>query len=294
MGRPICQYLVTERLSFVFLDLIGSDGQLKAEPRIFGPAMSPVGIDFVGDAAYVASIGDIFGLQTSAVKIATISRLSLVDQGIAAASISVVIDGLYRMAGMDVADFNGDGIIDFVVCGFGTRQGNVALYMSESDGTYREQVLINRPGAVSVEIHDFNGDQHLDIAVLLSDAREGLYILTNDGANQFDRTTVFETHPSFGHTYFELQDFNSVERTETRHRVRPPLRVDERKDVFLSTEQNRMAFFRRSCSSCSSACARSSACSRRISRRGGTVRSRPLPRSTPSRTCLRHFDSMNG
>jgi hypothetical protein len=113
------------------------------------------------------------------------------------------------MAGMDVADFNGDGIIDFVVCGFGTRQGNVALYMSDSDGNYREQVLINRPGAVSVEIHDFNGDQHLDIAVLLSDAREGLYILTNDGANQFDSTTVFETHPSYGHTYFELQDFNS-------------------------------------------------------------------------------------
>ena len=191
------------------LAVLGSDGQLKAEPRKFGPAMSPVGIAFVDDAAYVASIGDIFGLQTSAVKIATISRLALLDQSIDAASISVVIDGLYRMAGMDVADFNGDGIVDFVVCGFGMRQGNVALYLSESDGSYREQVLIHRPGAVRAEIHDFNGDQHLDIAVLMSDAREGLYILTNDGANSFDRTSVFETHPSYGHTYFELQDFDN-------------------------------------------------------------------------------------
>jgi len=45
--------------------------------------------------------------------------------------------------------------------------------------------------------------------VLLSDAREGLYILINNGENQFTSTTVFETHPSYGHTYFELQDFNS-------------------------------------------------------------------------------------
>ncbi len=190
------------------LAVLGSDGQLKAQPRKFGPAMSPVGIAFVDDAAYVASIGDILGDFTSARKVATISRLSPLDQGIDAASISVVIDGLYRTAAMDVADMNGDGVVDFVVCGFGTRQGNVALYLSQSDGSYREQVLISRPGAVRAQIHDFNGDQHLDIAVLLSDAREGLYILINNGENQFTSTTVFETHPSYGHTYFELQDFN--------------------------------------------------------------------------------------
>jgi hypothetical protein len=190
------------------LAVIDSDAQLKAEPRRFGPAMSPVGIEFIDNAAFVASIGDIFGDQTSADKVATISRLSLVDQSIDAASISVVIDDLYRMAAMGVADFNGDGTIDFVVCGFGTRQGNVALYESQSDGSYVENVLISRPGAVKAEIYDFNGDGYLDIAVLLSDAREGFYILTNNGANQFESTTVIETHPSYGHVYFELQDFN--------------------------------------------------------------------------------------
>lgn len=191
------------------LAVLGSDGQLKAEPRRFGPAMSPVGIEFDGDSAFVASIGDIFGDLTSADKIATISRLSPLNQGIDAAGISVLIDDIYRMAGMDSADLNGDGIVDFVVCGFGLRQGNVALYESRPDGSYREHVLIDRPGAVTAKFHDFNGDQHLDIAVLLSDAREGFYILLNDGANHFESTTIFETHPSYGHTYFELQDFNS-------------------------------------------------------------------------------------
>ena len=190
------------------LAVIDKDGQLKSKPRQYGRAMLPVDIEFTADAVYLASIGDLFATGVSSQKLATISRLSLLGKDIDGSSISVVIDDLYRMADMEVADLNGDGIMDFVVSGFGMRQGNVALYESQSDGSYREQVLINRAGAVKAELHDFNGDHYLDIAILMSDAREGLYILINNGANQFESTTVFETHPSYGHTYFELQDFN--------------------------------------------------------------------------------------
>lgn len=188
--------------------VIGGDGQMVYEPRIFGPAMMPVDIEFLEDVAYVASIGDLFANKIASEKVATISQIAVVDQSIEAAGISVVIDDIYRMADMAVADLNGDGLPDFVVCGFGTRQGNVAWFESQADGTYLEHVLISRAGAVKAELHDFNGDQHLDIAVLMSDAREGFYILINNGANEFESTTVFETGPSYGHTYFELQDFN--------------------------------------------------------------------------------------
>ncbi len=188
--------------------VIGGDGQLVYEPRIFGPAMMPVDIEFSADVAYVASIGDLFAYKIASEKVATISQIAVVDQSIEAAGISVVIDDIYRMADMAVADLNGDGLPDFVVCGFGTRHGNVAWFESQADGSYLEHVLINRAGAVKAELHDFNGDQHLDIAVLMSDAREGFYILINNGANEFESTTVFETGPSYGHTYFELQDFN--------------------------------------------------------------------------------------
>jgi len=191
------------------LAVLNEDGQLAMEPRVFGRGMMPVDIAFTDDAVFVASIGDLFAEGISEQKTATISRLALVDQAIASTAISVVIDDIYRMAGMEVADLNGDGTPDFVVCGFGMREGNLAWYESQSDGSYREHVLLTRPGAVKAELYDFNGDRHMDIAVLLSDAREGLYILINNGANQFESTTVFETQPSYGHVYFELQDFNS-------------------------------------------------------------------------------------
>ena len=81
---------------------------------------------------------------------------------------------------------------------------------------------------------------------------------------------------------------DAVHCTEPRHRVGAPLRVDEREDVSFRVAQNRMAFFKRACSSCRSACARSSAWSRRISRGGGSftaTASRAGPRrALPSAT----------
>ena len=191
------------------LAVLGADGQLAFEPRQFGRAIMPVDIQFTADAAYLASIGDLLGYRPASEKLATISRLPLVDQGIDAVGIEVVFDDLYRMADMEVADLNDDQVIDFIVCGFGALRGSVTWFESQKDGSYQEHVLIDRAGAVKAQAYDFNGDEHLDIAVLLSHAREGFYILINNGTNEFERTTVFETHAGYGHTYFELQDFNA-------------------------------------------------------------------------------------
>jgi hypothetical protein len=190
------------------LAVLGADGQLAFEPRQFGRGMMPVDIVFSDDAAYVASIGDLLAYGASYDKPASISRVPLVDQSIDSVGIEIVLDDLYRMADMEAADFNADDVPDFIVCGFGTRQGSVSWFESQRDGSYEEHVLIRLPGAVRAQIHDFNGDQHPDIAVLLSDAREGFYILMNDGANEFESVSVFETHAGYGHVYFELQDFN--------------------------------------------------------------------------------------
>jgi hypothetical protein len=191
------------------LTVLDGDGRLSVPPMRASPPFRPVDIEFVGDKVYVGSIGDLLATQPSAARPAHIAVAELVDNSIAGAEFEVVVDNLYRMADMNLLDLNSDQVLDFVVSGFGAVFGNVAWYESQPDGDYAERPLLALPGAVKTEPYDFNGDGLLDIMVLLADAREGLHILENQGGNQFELRTIFQTHPAYGHTHFELQDFNS-------------------------------------------------------------------------------------
>lgn len=190
------------------LTVLGSDGRIKSGPRRFRPEITPVDMEFIDGTAYLASIGDLMSSLPPEDRPAHIAAIRLVDGGINNATSTVVLDRLYRMADMQPVDLNGDGQLDFIVCGFGAIAGNVTLHASQPDGSYEESVLFARPGAVKTAVHDFNADGLLDIALLVADAREGFYILQNLGNGEFDTHTIFETHPAYGHTYFELHDFN--------------------------------------------------------------------------------------
>jgi len=191
------------------LTVLNADGQLTAT-RQFRPRISPVDIEFLGDTAYLGSIGDLTAQQAASARPAHVAALSLVDQSIANATSRVVLQDLFRMADLELADLDEDGRPDLIISGFGSITGNVSWFPSMPGGVYddEEQVLLPLPGAVKSVAHDFDSDGRLDIMTLVSDAREGLHILLNRGGREFEQRTVFETHSAYGHTYFELQDFN--------------------------------------------------------------------------------------
>ncbi|MEK7678283.1 MAG: VCBS repeat-containing protein, partial [Verrucomicrobiota bacterium] len=65
-----------------------------------------------------------------------------------------------------------------------------------------------KAGAIRTVVQDFNGDKHLDIAVLITQELECFYILLNDGHGDFSGNVIFQRPPLYGHTYFEMADFN--------------------------------------------------------------------------------------
>jgi hypothetical protein len=119
-----------------------------------------------------------------------------------------VLEQLRRPTDCLAADLNEDGHEDLVVCAFGNRLGHFSWFERRADGQYDEHVLLDRPGAIRSEVRDFNGDGHLDILVLMAQAREGLFLFVNEGKGKFRMETVLETPPSWGLAGFDVADIN--------------------------------------------------------------------------------------
>jgi hypothetical protein len=119
-----------------------------------------------------------------------------------------ILQNLPRTTQALFADFNGDGREDFMLCMFGNLTGRFSWFEQLADGEYKEHLLTEHTGATVVRQHDFNQDGKPDVAVLFSQDLEMLILLINDGEGTFTGQTVFQQPPVFGHTYFDLADFN--------------------------------------------------------------------------------------
>ncbi len=121
----------------------------------------------------------------------------------------LLVSDLLRPADMELHDLNLDGNRELIISNFGDVTGDISIYRLSADGYQFQQTLIQAPGAIKTVAHDFNHDGLPDVAALLGDARENVSLFINLGNHQYERKMVVETLPSYGHTYFELQDFNN-------------------------------------------------------------------------------------
>lgn len=119
-----------------------------------------------------------------------------------------ILAGLKRPVDMEVADLNGDGIDDFVICEYGHDTGFLSFYASNGNGNYERQILTTEPGAVQAVIHDFDKNGTLDIGVLMAQGDEGFDIYTNNGGGVFTRHRKLRFPPVFGSNDIQIADFN--------------------------------------------------------------------------------------
>jgi len=121
----------------------------------------------------------------------------------------MIVTNVPRATHAEFADLNADGKLDFVFSIYGNNVGRFGWFENLGNGKYTEHVLLPRSGAVRSAVHDFNGDKAPDIAVLVAQEQETLYLLLNEGHARFSTNTiVFNKPPIYGHSGFELVDFN--------------------------------------------------------------------------------------
>jgi len=120
---------------------------------------------------------------------------------------SMVADSLYRPVHTNVADLNGDGKEDFIVCEFGHQLGRLSWHEQTAAG-YQQHVISSVPGAIRTHITDWEEDGDWDILVLMGQGNEGIFLHENDGAGHFQSRQILQFQSVFGSSDFELVDLN--------------------------------------------------------------------------------------
>ena len=121
----------------------------------------------------------------------------------------VLLENLPRPVKSLFADFNGDGVRDILVCGFGNLLGGFSWFENRRNGKFVEHKLLDRPGAIDARILDLNKDGLPDIVVMMAQAREAIYIFYNQGKGEFGPAVpVTEKHPAWGYSSLEMADIN--------------------------------------------------------------------------------------
>jgi hypothetical protein len=119
-----------------------------------------------------------------------------------------LFDGLQRPVQISAADLNNDGRTDYIICEFGFLTGSLSWMENVGNKKFTRHVLRALPGAIKVDINDYNNDGLPDLWVLFAQGEEGIFLFTNKGNGQFTHEEVLRFPAVYGSSSFELVDFD--------------------------------------------------------------------------------------
>jgi hypothetical protein len=181
------------------IDFLDANGALMSSVEL---GNIPVGMTETADAYYFPAIGHFFPREEPR------GQLLMLAKTATGLRREAVLSDLPRTTDVQFADLNGDGREDFALCLYGNFIGRFSWFENKAAGRHEEHVLLDKPGSIHCAVHDFNKDGHPDLAVLVAQAEESMFIFVNDGRGRFTKHRAFQRQPSWGHSGFELADFD--------------------------------------------------------------------------------------
>jgi len=121
----------------------------------------------------------------------------------------VVLEHTSRVTDARAADLNGDGKLDLALAQFGYDEGEVSWLERTGPWEFRRHVLLNLSGAINVCIADFSGTGRPDIAAVVSQQWEEIYLFQNLGGGRFATRHLWgSTNEDFGSSGISVCDLN--------------------------------------------------------------------------------------
>ena len=151
----------------------------------------------------VASMGYIFPNND---RIGTVFVLE--NDGAQIFAAHAVLTGTDRVTDVRAGDFNGDGRLDLAVAQFGFDQGQVSWLERTGPWQFAHHTLLQLSGAINVCVADFNGDRKPDIATLVSQQWEEVYLFQNNGAGFTQMRLWGSTNEDYGSSGLVSCDLN--------------------------------------------------------------------------------------
>ncbi|MVT09746.1 FG-GAP repeat domain-containing protein [Chitinophaga tropicalis] len=126
----------------------------------------------------------------------------------AAEQVKTIGLGLPRPVQSLPADFNRDGLTDYLVCGFGHDYGGLYVLRQTTENDYQKRPVWEVPGAIHAIVNDFDGDGWPDIMALFAYGDEGIWLFQNDKKGGFKQRNLLKFPPVYGSTSFQVTDLN--------------------------------------------------------------------------------------
>ncbi len=121
----------------------------------------------------------------------------------------VAAEGLPRVADVRGGDLDGDGDQDLAVAAFGYDHGQTLWLENRGKWSYAVHVLQELSGAVNVLVADFDRSGTLDIAALISQEWEEIWMFDNAGGGRFTPRLVWgSSNADFGSSWLAPVDLD--------------------------------------------------------------------------------------
>jgi hypothetical protein len=123
----------------------------------------------------------------------------------------VLLERAARVSDVRGANLSGhqDGRLDLVVGQFGYAQGETRWMENRGDWAFESRVVNSLSGCVHTPVADFDGDQRLDFAALISQEWEEVHVFRNQPAGRFANSIAWgSTNEDYGSSGLDVADVN--------------------------------------------------------------------------------------
>jgi hypothetical protein len=154
--------------------------------------------------ATITCIGTLPPKNTANGKVYTLKLKGGIQKG----DTALIASGLPRSVATVSADFNKDGLTDYVTCGFGHDKGGLYYLEQQPNHSFKKVIISSIAGGEQLITGDFNNDGWPEVMCLFAQADEGIRMFLNDHKGGFTTRTLLRFPPVYGSSSFQLVDFN--------------------------------------------------------------------------------------